>query len=75
MTILLGITFSFCQYYEYKTASFSINDGIYGSIFYMATGFHGFHVCIGTLMLIICYYRAKGGEFARSQHLGFEFSA
>ena len=75
MTILLGITFSFCQYYEYKTASFSINDGIYGSIFYMATGFHGFHVCVGTLMLIICYYRAKNGEFARSQHLGFEFSA
>jgi heme/copper-type cytochrome/quinol oxidase subunit 3 len=75
MTILLGLTFSFCQLYEYKTASFSINDGIYGSVFYMATGFHGFHVLVGTIMLIICYLRAAAQQFSRSQHMGFEISA
>jgi cytochrome c oxidase subunit 3 len=75
MTILLGLTFSFCQLYEYKTASFSINDGIYGSVFYMATGFHGFHVLVGTIMLIICYLRAAAQQFSRSQHIGFEISA
>jgi cytochrome c oxidase subunit III len=75
MTILLGLTFTFCQLYEYKTASFSINDGIFGSVFYMATGFHGLHVLIGTVMLIICYYRAKAEHFSRFQHVGFEISA
>jgi heme/copper-type cytochrome/quinol oxidase subunit 3 len=75
MTILLGLTFTFCQLYEYKTATFSINDGIYGSIFYMATGFHGFHVLVGTIMLIICYIRANLEHFSRSQHVGFEVSA
>ena len=75
MTILLGLTFTFCQLYEYKTATFSINDGIYGSIFYMATGFHGFHVLVGTIMLIICYLRAMREHFSRSQHVGFEVSA
>jgi cytochrome c oxidase subunit 3 len=75
MTVLLGLTFSFCQLYEYKTASFSINDGIYGSVFYMATGFHGLHVFIGTIMLIVCFFRAKREHFSRTQHVGFEISA
>jgi heme/copper-type cytochrome/quinol oxidase subunit 3 len=75
MTILLGVTFSFCQLYEYKTASFSINDGIYGSVFYMSTGFHGLHVFIGSIMLIVCYVRARRGHFSRTQHVGFEVSA
>lgn len=75
MTILLGLTFSFCQLYEYKTASFSINDGVYGSVFYMATGFHGLHVFIGTIMLVVCLARARLEHFSRSQHVGFEISA
>lgn len=75
MTILLGLTFSFCQLYEYKTASFSINDGIYGSVFYMATGFHGLHVFIGTVMLLVCFIRARREHFSRTQHVGFEVSA
>lgn len=57
IAICLGILFTFFQIYEYITAPFSISDSIYGSIFYMATGFHGFHVLIGTIFLIIIGFR------------------
>ena len=64
-TILLAITFTGFQAYEYIEASFNISDGIYGSTFYMATGFHGFHVIIGTIFLIVCFFRLLKNHFTR----------
>lgn len=75
-TILLGIFFTFMQAYEYHHATFTIKDGIYGSNFYLATGFHGLHVIIGTIFLGICYLRAIRGDFSKgNSHLGFEVAA
>ena len=74
-TILLAIIFTLLQQFEYKTAPFNISDGIYGSSFFMATGFHGFHVCVGTCFLIVCFLRLASGQFARQHHLGFEAAA
>lgn len=75
-TILLGLSFTALQAFEYHHASFKLTDGIYGSNFYLATGFHGLHVIIGTIFLIVCYFRAKRGHFqAGNGHLGFEFAA
>ena len=75
VTILLAIIFTALQGYEYVTAPFSISDGIYGSTFYMATGFHGFHVFIGTCFLIVCLIRIFMGHFTREHHFGFEAAA
>lgn len=72
--VLLGIAFTACQLKEYMNAEFSINDGIYGSIFYLATGFHGIHVLIGTTALIVCLIRHLRYHFCVEHHLGFEFS-
>ncbi|KAK3919077.1 Cytochrome c oxidase subunit 3 [Frankliniella fusca] len=75
ITILLGIYFSILQYVEYKEASFSISDSIYGSCFFMATGFHGIHVLIGTIFLFICFIRLIKEHFSSYHHFGFEASA
>lgn len=76
LTVILGIFFSCMQAYEYHHASFKLNDGIYAANFYLATGFHGVHVIIGTIFLSVCYFRAKKGDFSKGQgHLGFEFAA
>jgi len=72
ITIALAILFTNLQICEYLEADFSISDGIYGSVFYMATGFHGFHVLIGTIFLIVCYFRHAKGHFSRTHHVGFE---
>jgi heme/copper-type cytochrome/quinol oxidase subunit 3 len=56
-SIILGILFTACQLAEYRNAEFCINDGVYGSIFYLATGFHGLHVLIGTTALFVCLIR------------------
>ena len=62
-TIVLGILFSAIQAYEYAHAPFAFGENTYGSAFYMATGFHGFHVIIGTIFLIVCLKRAYNGDF------------
>nr|YP_010613696.1 cytochrome c oxidase subunit III [Ancema ctesia]WAR69340.1 cytochrome c oxidase subunit 3 [Ancema ctesia] len=75
ITIMLGIYFSILQAYEYIEASFSIADSIYGSTFFMATGFHGIHVIIGTSFLIICLIRHINNHFSMNHHFGFEAAA
>jgi cytochrome c oxidase subunit III len=75
LTILLGLLFTSIQAYEYAAAPFPFGQNTYGSAFYMATGFHGFHVIIGTIFLIVCLARAYAGHFTPKQHLGFEFAA
>jgi cytochrome c oxidase subunit 3 len=75
LTIILGLLFSCVQAYEYHHATFGIAGNIYGSTFYMATGFHGFHVIVGTIFLIVCLIRAYKGDFTPKQHFGFEAAA
>uniref|UniRef100_UPI0030E45A00 cytochrome oxidase subunit III n=1 Tax=Stenchaetothrips biformis TaxID=1100830 RepID=UPI0030E45A00 len=75
ITITLGIYFSILQYIEYQEASFSIADSIYGSTFFMATGFHGIHVLIGTIFLLVCFLRSKTDHFSSYHHFGFEAAA
>ena len=74
-TILLGLLFSGVQAYEYASAPFSFTDNIYTSTFFMATGFHGFHVIVGTIFLIVCLVRSYQGHFKPEQHFGFEAAA
>jgi cytochrome c oxidase subunit 3 len=75
LTIGLGLLFSFVQAYEYAHASFGFKGSIYGATFFMATGFHGAHVIIGTIFLAVCLWRAYQGQFTPQHHLGFEFAA
>jgi len=75
LTILLGLFFTSLQVYEYAHASFGFKEGIYSSTFYMATGFHGVHVMIGTLFLVLCWFRAHLGQFTPTSHVGFEAAA
>jgi cytochrome c oxidase subunit 3 len=75
ITVILGALFSFVQAYEYMHAAFAFKGSIYGATFYMATGFHGFHVLIGTIFLLVCLLRTMAGHFTPKQHLGFEFAA
>ena len=75
LTVALGALFTSVQAYEYAHAPFAFKGGIYGSTFFMATGFHGFHVFIGTVFLVVCLARALVGQFTTRQHLGFEFGA
>ncbi len=75
LTILLGMLFTSIQAYEYINAPFAFKGNIYGATFFMATGFHGFHVLVGTIFLIVCYLRAKRGDFTPRAHFGFEAAA
>ena len=75
LTIVLAIIFTFFQAFEYVTAAFSISDGIFGSTFFMATGFHGFHVFVGTLFLCVCLVRMLLNHFSDEHHFGFEAAA
>ncbi len=75
-TIMLGMLFTTFQALEYSEAPFKFNGGgVYPSTFFLATGFHGFHVIVGTIFLIVCWFRAKGGEFTPERHFGFEAAA
>lgn len=75
ITIILGIYFTILQAYEYIEAPFTIADRIYGSTFFLATGFHGLHVIIGTIFLITCFFRHLNNHFSRNHHFGFEAAA
>jgi cytochrome c oxidase subunit 3 len=75
LTILLGAFFTAIQAYEYVHAPFGFKNNIYGATFFMATGFHGFHVIIGTIFLTVCLVRAFLGHFTPEQHFGFEAAA
>jgi cytochrome c oxidase subunit 3 len=75
LTIILGAMFTSIQAYEYAHAPFYFGTNTYGSAFYMATGFHGFHVLVGTIFLIVCLIRAYKGHFTPKQHFGFEAAA
>jgi cytochrome c oxidase subunit 3 len=74
-TILLGVLFSGIQAYEYAVAPFPFGGLNYGTAFYMATGFHGFHVIVGTIFLAVCLARTYKGHFTPKQHFGFEAAA
>ena len=71
----LGLLFTFFQAYEYSHAAFGFAGNIYGATFFMATGFHGAHVIIGTIFLFVCYLRVKAGHFTPENHAGFEMAA
>lgn len=74
-TIVLGVMFTLLQAYEYSHAAFTFAGHIYGSTFFMATGFHGFHVIIGTIFLTVTLFRALAGHFTPKHHFGFEAAA
>ena len=73
--IVLGAIFTVFQVYEYGHAAFSFRDNVYGANFFMATGFHGFHVVVGTIFLAVCLLRALKGHFTQERHVGFEAAA
>ncbi|HLW27523.1 MAG TPA: cytochrome c oxidase subunit 3 [Kiloniellales bacterium] len=75
LTVLLGVLFSSLQAYEYSHAAFGFREGIYSTTFYMLTGFHGFHVLVGTIFLAVCWLRAYAGHFKPNHHFGFEAAA
>jgi cytochrome c oxidase subunit III len=74
-TVVLGFIFTLLQAYEYGHAAFNFSGHIYGATFFMATGFHGFHVVVGTIFLAVCLFRAMKGHFTPKQHFGFEAAA
>ena len=74
-TVFLGFIFSCFQAYEYHHATFTLDGGIYGSTFYMSTGFHGFHVIVGTVFLAVCLFRSMRGHSTPQHHFGFEAAA
>ena len=83
LTILLGVLFTSIQAYEYNHilkdhlfySAEAASSGLYGSAFFMATGFHGFHVIIGTIFLSVCMIRLLNGGFSPTKHFGFEAAA
>jgi len=76
ITVLLGLIFTGLQAWEYSLAPFKfVGGGVYPAVFFLATGFHGFHVIVGTLFLIVCLWRATKGHFTPERHFGFEAAA
>ena len=72
LTVFLGFIFTCFQAYEYHHATFTMDGGIYGSTFYMATGFHGFHVIVGTIFLAVCLFRSMRGHSNSEHHFVLE---
>jgi len=75
ITIILGAYFTALQIFEYLEASFTITDSVYGSTFFLTTGFHGIHVLIGSSFLLICIIRLLNYHFSPNHHFGFEAAA
>ena len=75
LAVALGALFTVFQVYEYSHAAFGFSGNIYGANFFMATGFHGFHVLIGTIFLLVCLLRLNRGHFTPEKHVGFEAAA
>nr|ARH54608.1 cytochrome c oxidase subunit 3 [Pyrrhidium sanguineum] len=75
LTVILGVYFTILQAYEYIEAPFTIADAVYGSSFFMATGFHGLHVIIGTVFLGVSLFRLYKNQFSSTHHFGFEAAA
>ena len=75
VTLAFAFLFTALQGVEYLEAPFSISDSVYGSTFFMATGFHGFHVFVGSVFLAVCLFRSLQGHFSRTHHVGFEAAA
>ena len=83
ITVILGVFFTAVQAYEYNHIIHehlffndnALNSGLYGSIFFMATGFHGFHVLVGTIFLLVCLLRLQAGQMTPQKHFGFEAAA
>jgi cytochrome c oxidase subunit 3 len=74
VTIFLGVYFTFLQWFEYNDSSFCINDSIFGSTFFVATGFHGLHVIIGSIFLFFSLLRLVKNHFSQFHHLGYEIA-
>jgi cytochrome c oxidase subunit 3 len=76
LTVLLGLSFTTCQVIEYSDAPFRFSGGgVYPAVFFLATGFHGFHVIVGTCFLLVCWFRANANQFSPQRHFGFEAAA
>ena len=75
ISVVLGVSFTALQAFEYAEAAFAFTDGIYPTVFFMATGFHGFHVIVGTIFLAVCWFRTVKGHFTPDHHFGFEAAA
>ncbi|SNR37851.1 cytochrome c oxidase subunit 3 [Paracoccus sediminis] len=75
VAVILGAVFSFLQIYEYSHAAFGLSDTAYAGAFYLATGFHGLHVLIGTIFLAVCLVRLMKGQMSQEKHVGFEAAA
>ena len=76
LTVLLGLSFTSFQVLEYSHAPFHFDGGgVYPAVFFLATGFHGFHVIVGTIFLTVCWFRARDGQFTPQRHFGFEAAA
>jgi cytochrome c oxidase subunit III len=75
LTILLGMSFTSLQAFEYSHSAFKFAGGAYSAAFFMATGFHGLHVIIGTIFLTVCLFRALAGQFTPEKHFGLEAAA
>jgi len=75
ITVLLGTYFTILQIIEYKETTFTIADRVFGSIFFISTGFHGVHVITGTIFLFVCLLRLIKFHFSKRHHFGFEAAA
>nr|QVX31174.1 cytochrome c oxidase subunit 3 [Gesiella jameensis] len=75
ITIYLGFYFTFLQMMEYMETEFTISDSVFGSVFFVATGFHGLHVIIGSTFLFICFMRGLLNQYSIKHHFGFEAAA